>query len=234
MSSEQQDEYYLKYLKYKLKYLELTEQAGGLLTLNSGVYAFFCNKNEADSICAAVYKASPSNAKINQVLSKAGVAYRGKQGDSKITLVSESSFRKGLAKTQVGLKKAAMSTGSAIYSGAKKTGSFLSSSASSLKTKVSEKMAQMKAKKEASKSKPVFLDDVPDDGPPQPIDDKPIQSGGDDIKEFALRTPLDISKTTDLLETLKKINNKFSNVNTVVVVEIRRAGENKCLNRITL
>jgi hypothetical protein len=70
-------------------------------------------------------------------------------------------------------------------------------------------MAQMKAKKEASKSKPVFLDDVPDDGPPQPIDDKPIQSGGDDIKEFALRTPLDISKTTDLLETLKKINNKF-------------------------
>jgi len=226
MSSDQNEDYYEKYLKYKLKYLELQEQAGGLLTLNSGVYAFFCNEEEADSICAEVYKASPSNAKINEILSKAGVAYRGKQGDSKITLVSESAFRKGLAKTQVALKKAAVSTGSAIASGARNTGSFLKKTATNLKTKVSEKIAQMKAKKEES-NQAVYLDD--EEGDPT------NQEGGDgEPKEFALRTPLDISKTNNLLETLKKVNAKFSNVNTVVVVEIRRAGANKCLNRITL
>jgi hypothetical protein len=227
MSSEQQDEYYLKYLKYKLKYLELTEQAGGLLTLNSGVYAFFCNENEADSICAEVYKASPSNAKINEVLSKAGVAYRGKHGDSKITLVSESSFRKGLAKTQVALKAAAISSGQAIKQAAQKTGTFLKTTATNLKSKVSEKIAQMKAKKQELKedSNPVYLDE-----PDEPEE----QSGGMVVKQFALRNPLNISKTNDLLETLKKVNAKFSNVNTVVVVEIRRAGANKCLNRITL
>lgn len=226
MSSDQNEDYYEKYLKYKLKYLELQEQAGGLLTLNSGVYAFFCNEEEADSICAEVYKASPSNAKINEILSKAGVAYRGKQGDSKITLVSESAFRKGLAKTQVALKKAAVSTGSAIASGVKNTGSFLKKTATNLKTKVSEKIAQMKAKKEES-NQAVYLDDEEDDPTNQ-------EGGKGEPKQFALRTPLDISKTNNLLETLKKVNAKFSNVNTVVVVEIRRAGANKCLNRITI
>ena len=44
----QNDIYYEKYLKYKAKYLALKQQEGGLVTLKSGTYVFFCNSKYKD------------------------------------------------------------------------------------------------------------------------------------------------------------------------------------------
>jgi hypothetical protein len=225
MSSEEHDEYYEKYLKYKLKYLELQDQAGGLLTLQSGVFAFFCGSEAADSICTEVYKASPSVAKINQILSKSGIAYRGKNGDTKLTVVAESLLRKGLAKTQVLAGRAAsatVSSGKALARSIKRTGS-------NLKQKVSEKIRQIKEKRKAKQAPTEYLDDA----------GVAAQEGGDSAQEggsksIGLRKPLNINDEDDLMATLSKLHAKNPTIDTAVVIDIRKAGANKCLKKISI
>ena len=111
------DPYYEKYLKYKAKYMALKEQQGGLLTFKNGVYAFFCPSSVANAICASIHGSAPSNAKVNEILEKAGVAYRGKKGDSELKIVKESSLKKTQAKAGVVVSAAASKAAAGISSG---------------------------------------------------------------------------------------------------------------------
>jgi hypothetical protein len=126
----QDDIYYEKYLKYKAKYLALKEQEGGLLTLKSGTYVFFCNSKYVDQICPSIHGKSPSNAKLNEILSKADISYRAKNGDTKLELVAQSQLHKQLAMSKVALKntseslkQTASNVGTAVAARAREVGS---------------------------------------------------------------------------------------------------------------
>jgi hypothetical protein len=89
---EYNDEYYYqKYLKYKNKYLELKQYEGGGMLPETGIYAYFCNKAQADRICEAIYKKTTTSYNINKILSedKNFIAYKGKHGDTKLTRIRQ-------------------------------------------------------------------------------------------------------------------------------------------------
>ena len=129
MNAEINDVYYQKYLKYKTKYADL-KQHGGLITLKNGVYAFFCSADVANLICATLHGNSPANAKLNELLAKSGPAYRGKNGDLKLTIVKESYLKKSQKKTGQLAYSAASATGSALGRAASVTGDALGRAAS--------------------------------------------------------------------------------------------------------
>jgi hypothetical protein len=122
-----EDIYFKKYLKYKAKYTQLKQMGG--VTLVQGDHMYFIPVTSAGMLCPkGAGKASPSNKEINNILDKAGLIYRGKLGERKLTLVeSNTSKAKRLAyEATVAAKEAAIkgvkATGSAIASGAKMAG----------------------------------------------------------------------------------------------------------------
>ena len=88
------DPYFEKYMKYKRKYIELKEQTGGLITLKSGVYTYFIFDEKAyDALnFKANTETSLSNSNINEKLNKK--AYRIKNGQKKLELVTLSGVPK--------------------------------------------------------------------------------------------------------------------------------------------
>jgi len=133
----QDDIYYEKYLKYKAKYLALKEQEGGLITLNSGTYVFFCNNKYTSQICTAIHANAPSNAKLNEILSKTDVSYRGKNGGKSLVVVSQSRLHKGTALAKQGVSDVASKAGQAVSDVASKAGQAVSNTASKVGQAVS-------------------------------------------------------------------------------------------------
>jgi hypothetical protein len=126
----QDDIYYQKYLKYKAKYIALKQQEGGLITLNSGTYVFFCNDKYTSQICSAIHANAPSNAKLNEILSKTDVSYRGKNGGKSLVVVSQSRLHKGTALAKQGVSNVASKAGQAVSNVASKAGQAVSDVAS--------------------------------------------------------------------------------------------------------
>lgn len=240
----QNDPYYEKYLKYKAKYMALKEQQGGLLTLKNGVYAFFCSADIANAICTAVHGDSPSNAKLNETLEKAGVAYRGKNGDVELSIVKESSLKKTQAKAGVLAGQAASAAGQAAMAAAAKASALgkqaiaaatpvvnkaISSAGSTLSTlgktasaSISSGISQLKGKVSSPKRK-VSLSNL-------------AQSGGEG--ETPTHVTLDGPLQTNNEAALREVGNKLKAINaaidTVVVIDIKTIGKNKCLSKISL
>jgi hypothetical protein len=117
---EYNDEYYYqKYLKYKNKYLELKQYEGG--GIETGVYAYFCNKAQADRICSdPKFGKTTTSYNINKILSedKNFVAYKGIHGDTKLTRITQYTTVKATKATM----SAATATGSAVKTAATATG----------------------------------------------------------------------------------------------------------------
>lgn len=251
----QNDPYYEKYLKYKAKYMALKEQQGGLLTLKNGVYAFFCSAEIANAICAAIHGDAPSNAKLNEILEKSGVAYRGKNGDLELSIVKESSLKKTQAKAGVLAGQAASAAGTlasqaaskagqlasqaatkagqlasqaaavavpAITKAASSAGSALSTLGRTAASSVSSGISQLKGKVSSPKRK-VSLGSLP-------------QAGGDG--ETPTHVTLDAPLQTSSESALREVGNKLKAINsaidTVVVIDIKTIGKNKCLNKFSL
>jgi hypothetical protein len=129
-----EDIYFKKYLKYKAKYAQLKQMGG--VTLVHGDHIYFIPTSAANSLCPkGVGKTSPSNNNINNILEKAGIVYRGKLGERKLTLVETNTTKaKRIAyEASVAAKEATIkgvkATGSAIASGARATGSAIASGA---------------------------------------------------------------------------------------------------------
>jgi hypothetical protein len=250
MNAEINDVYYQKYLKYKTKYADL-KQHGGLITLKNGVYAFFCSADVANLICATLHGNSPANAKLNELLEKSGPAYRGKNGDLKLSIVKESYLKKtqkktgqiaysaasatgsalGRAASATGdaLGRAASATGAALGSAASATGAALSRAASSLGSSIYQGTASLK-NRVIGKTNKVNINDL--------VKNRPTSSeqnaGGDAPKYIELSSRLQTNNDSQLRETGNKLKAIDETINTVVVIEIKSIGSNICLNKISL
>ena len=246
MNAEINDVYYQKYLKYKTKYADL-KQHGGLITLKNGVYAFFCSADVANLICATLHGNSPANAKLNELLEKSGPAYRGKNGDLKLSIVKESYLKKTQKKTGQVAYSAASATGSALGraasatgaalgnagaalgSAASATGAALSRAASSLGSSIYQGTASLK-NRVIGKTNKVNINDL--------VKNRPTSSeqnaGGDAPKYIELSSRLQTNNDSQLRETGNKLKAIDETINTVVVIEIKSIGSNICLNKISL
>lgn len=257
MNAEINDVYYQKYLKYKTKYADL-KQHGGLITLKNGVYAFFCSADVANLICATLHGNSPANAKLNELLEKSGPAYRGKNGDLKLSIVKESYLKKTQKKTGQIAYSAASATGSALGraasatgdvlgraasatgaalgnagaalgSAASATGAALSRAASSLGSSIYQGTASLK-NRVIGKTNKVNINDL--------VKNRPTSSeqnaGGDAPKYIELSSRLQTNNDSQLRETGNKLKAIDETINTVVVIEIKSIGSNICLNKISL
>ena len=246
MNAEINDVYYQKYLKYKTKYADL-KQHGGLITLKNGVYAFFCSADVANLICATLHGNSPANAKLNELLEKSGPAYRGKNGDLKLSIVKESYLKKTQKKTGQVAYSAASATGSALGraasatgavlgnagaalgSAASATGAALSRAASSLGSSIYQGTASLK-NRVIGKTNKVNINDL--------VKNRPTSSeqnaGGDAPKYIELSSRLQTNNDSQLRETGNKLKAIDETINTIVVIEIKSIGSNICLNKISL
>ena len=124
---EYNDEYYYqKYLKYKNKYLELKQYEGGGMLPETGIYAYFCNKADADKICEAIYKKTTTSYNINKILSddKNFIAYKGKQGDTKLTRIRQYNRVKAANATSAAANFAGKSASAAASKAGKSMASF--------------------------------------------------------------------------------------------------------------
>ena len=153
---EYNDEYYYqKYLKYKNKYLELKQyEGGGMLSEmlpETGIYAYFCNKAQADRICSnAKFGKTTTAYNINKILSedKNFIAYKGKHGDTKLTRIRQYTIVKATNATTSAARYAgtattdaaryvgtvATSAGTAVGSAATSAGTAIGSAATSAGT----------------------------------------------------------------------------------------------------
>ena len=137
---EYNDEYYYqKYLKYKNKYLELKQYEGGGMLPETGIYAYFCNKAYADKICEEIYKKTTTSYNINKILSddKNFIAYKGKQGDTKLTRIRQYNRVKAANATSA----AANFAGKSASAAASKAGKSASAAASVAASKAGKSMA---------------------------------------------------------------------------------------------
>ena len=231
------DIYYQKYLKYKAKYTDLKQQ-GGLFTLKNGVFAFFCSNDVANSICSSVHSSSPSNAKLNELLEKSGPAYRGKNGDLKLTIVKESYLKKAQKKagelastTGTKLLAAASATGAALGKAAVATGSILGKAAAAAGTSINKNADLLKTKVMGETTK-VNINNLSKNSPVTPV-----QNGGTNEKApsvIELNGPLQTNNESQLRETGNKLKAIDESINTVVVIEIKTFGSNICLNKFSL
>ena len=139
MGEYNDDYYYQKYLKYKNKYLELKEYEGGGMLPETGIYAYFCNKADADKICEAIYKKTTTSYNINKILSddKNFIAYKGKQGDTKLTRIRQYNRVKAANATSA----AANFAGKSASAAASKAGKSASAAASAAASKAGKSMA---------------------------------------------------------------------------------------------
>jgi hypothetical protein len=155
---EYNDEYYYqKYLKYKNKYLELKQyEGGGMLSgmlPETGIYAYFCNKTQADRICSDPKFGKTTTAyNINKILSenKNFIAYKGKHGDTKLTRIRQYTTVKATNATTSAARYAgtattdaaryvgtvATSAGTAVGSAATSAGTAVGTAATSARTAV--------------------------------------------------------------------------------------------------
>ena len=144
---EYNDEYYYqKYLKYKNKYLELKEYEGGGMLPETGIYAYFCNKADADKICEAIYKKTTTSYNINKILSddKNFIAYKGKQGDTKLTRIRQYNRVKAANATSAAANfagKSASAAASKAGQSASAAASKVGQSASAAASKAGQSMA---------------------------------------------------------------------------------------------
>ena len=258
--SNTNDIYYQKYLKYKAKYTDLKQQ-GGLLTLQNGIFAFFCSSEVADAICPTVHSATLSNSKINDILEKSGPAYRAKNGDLKLTIVTESYLKKtgnfigntasaaasGLSRaasaTASGLSKAASATVNALDNAALAAESGLNKAASGLNKAATAagssiyKGSTLLKNKVLGETVKVTIDEVKSRSPnSSPRSRSPQRAGAPEKTPtiIKLNAPLETNNKSQLRETgniLKAIN---SSIDTVVVIEIKSFGSNMCLNKFSL
>ena len=212
----QNDIYYEKYLKYKAKYQALKEQQGGL-TMKNGVYAYFCEASVADQICANVHGTSPSNSKINEILEKSGDVYRGKNGDKQLVLVKESIYKKLEKKVSDKAKKLANNAGVAIKNVAHKAAVVTKAGLINIKDKIVPK-------------KDIIDLDALDTTTEQSVD----QTGGENAHKYI---KLNTGLSTNNMDELKSVGAKLKAINplinTVVVIELKTVGLNRCLNKIS-
>jgi len=125
MGEYNDDYYYQKYLKYKNKYLELKQYEGGGIVPETGIYAYFCNKAQADRICSdPKFGKTTTSYNINKILSedKNFIAYKGKQGDTKLTKIRQYTTVKATKATTSAARYAATATGTAAKTAATATG----------------------------------------------------------------------------------------------------------------
>jgi hypothetical protein len=119
--------YYQKYLKYKNKYLALKEYEGGgvIWSFETGIIAYFCNTESANLICKQIQEKALSSQKINEILSKEPVAFKGKKGKSELHFITKSLYNSASANRKIvnkamlqGAKDMARGTAGLAVSGA--------------------------------------------------------------------------------------------------------------------
>jgi hypothetical protein len=220
--SEYNDEYYYqKYLKYKNKYLELKQYEGGanfMPTFKTGVYVYFCTKQDADNICKEVDKKTTNIMSIHNILTKdpTKLAFYAKQGATKITQVEK--YR--TASVGEGIASGTSSAFSAMAKGVRTVGSAMAKGA---KDNIGKPISDRINKTLTSNIKTdTFKDD----------DD---MSGGGKIIKIDLTDKnnmpkkLDISDTEYLKSLIMKIRKKYNeNINTIIKITYSPMGSNIC------
>ena len=212
----QNDIYYEKYLKYKAKYQALKAQQGGLLTLKNGVYAYFCAASVADQICASVHGTTPSNSKINEILEKSGDVYRGKNGDKQLVLVKESGYKKLEKKVSDKAKKVAHNAGVAIKNVAYKAAVATHAGLIHIKDKI------------VPKKDIIDLDSL------ETTEKSVDQTGGENAHKYIkLNTALSTNNDNELKSVGAKLKTINPSIDTVVVIDLKTVGHNRCLNKLS-
>ena len=213
--SGEEDIYYQKYLKYKAKYLALREQEGGLITAKEGLYGFFTTATDAEKICAEVKGKAPSVANINKALSKN--AYTVQDGTSTITRVrtSLSEISKKAANIKKKLATSKLATGVSAAVGRVKD------AAAVLKGKKVGAEEEAKASVEEKKAKLAAQTTT--------LDEMTVEA-----EKIKLESAVDLSNQDAIKEILGKINGVKSEIDTAVIINIKKLGSNNCFAKITL
>jgi len=232
-----EDVYFKKYLKYKAKYQQL-KQIGGV-TLLHGDHMYFVPTAVANELCpSGVGKSSPSNNAINNLLEKAGIVYRGKLGDRKLTLVETNTtkakriaYEKAVATGKMAVK-GVKATGSAIASGAKMageaalmgtvlagkaltsgaraTGSAIASGARATRTSLGKGLASLGERLQSGGGLTKKINELVE---------------GDIPVEIILDQPLSYANAREVMEKLKVVNSAIA---SMVTIDIKRIGSNIC------
>jgi hypothetical protein len=242
---EYNDEYYYqKYLKYKNKYLELKQYEGGGMLPETGIYAYFCNKAQADRICEAIYKKTTTSYNINKILSedKKFIAYKGKHGDTKLTRIRQYYTVKATNATSAAASAAASAAGKSMTSfgtGAMKLGTDFASSVTDKAGKFTDKAtaAGKELRTAASNRATAAIKKV------TPKQNNLLIGGGDDVvlnlfdkENPSQKKKLDHTDTKYLLQIVRSLRaqgEKYTNINTVVIITYSPMGKNICNNKIT-
>jgi hypothetical protein len=218
--SEYNDEYYYqKYLKYKNKYLELKQYEGGanlMPTFQTGVYVYFCTKQDADNICKEVDKKTTNSMSIHNILTKdpTNLAFYAKQGATKITQVEKyrtASVGKSIASNTLSaysaMKRGAIDIGSSIAKGAKEN----------IRKPILDRINKTLT---SNVETDTFKDDMNGGGKIIKIDL---------IDKNNMPKNLDISDTEYLKSLIMKIRNKYNkNINTIIKITYSPMGSNIC------
>jgi hypothetical protein len=242
---EYNDEYYYqKYLKYKNKYLELKQYEGGGMLPETGIYAYFCNKAQADRICEAIYKKTTTSYNINKILSedKKFIAYKGKHGDTKLTRIRQYYTVKATNATSTAASAAASAAGKSMTrfgTGAMKLGTDFASSVTDKAGKFTDKAtaAGKELRTAASNRATAAIKKV------TPKQNNLLIGGGDDVvlnlfdkENPSQKKKLDHTDTKYLLQIVRSLRaqgEKYTNINTVVIITYSPMGKNICNNKIT-
>ena len=248
--SEYNDEYYYqKYLKYKNKYLELKQyEGGGMLSgmlPETGIYAYFCNKEQADRICSnATFGKTTTAYNINKILSedKNFIAYKGKHGDTKLTKIRQYTIVKATNATTSAARyagTAATSAGTAIGNAATTAGNAAMNRGSDFASGVATRAGKLgeSASKSANKNVDAAIKKV------TPKQRDLFIGGGKDVilnlfdQTTKAKKVLDHTDEKYLLNIVQLLRRQpgdaHKTIDSVVIITYSPMGKNICNKKIT-